>query len=247
MQTINFGFRSTVLLFIFSLAPFWAFQPLSRPFGATHGNNLLETYQCRISTLVLEIQPYLFISIPPIWSHFVVFGPLEYYFGWSQVQKKFLDLILQTINFGFGVQPYLFFYLAPFGAFLPFLGPSGYYLGWGQVPKIFWDLTMQTINFGFGSTALSFFYQGPFGTLFALFGPFEAILGVGSSSAKKLDLLMQNITFGFGSKALSFYFQFCPILGLFCPFQAVQSFFGVGVRSKNFFGTYSHRLITFVL
>ena len=42
-------------------------------------------------------------------------------------------------------------------------------------------------------------------------------------------------------------FQFGLILGLFELFWALGAIFGVGVRSKNFFGTYLHSLTTFVL
>ena len=68
--------------------------------------------------------------------------------------------------------------------------------------------------------------------------------GLGSKSVTFWGPTNIHYHFWFGSKGLSFNFQFSLILGLFGPFWAI---FGVGVRSKNYFGTYLHSLTTFVL
>ena len=54
---------------------------------------------------------------------------------------------------------------------------------------------------------------------------------------------MLSINFGFGSTALSFCFTLAKFGGLFGPLGAI---FGVDVRLKNYFGTYLHRLTTFI-
>ena len=59
--------------------------------------------------------------------------------------------------------------------------------------------------------------------------------------------LMQSINFGFGSTTLSFCFYFGQIWGLFALFGPLGAIFGVEVRFKNIFGTYLHRLTTFIL
>ena len=45
-----------------------------------------------------------------------------------------------------------------------------------------------------------------------------------------------------------FCFLFCRIWGLlFALFRSFEAIFGVGIKLKNLFGTYLHRLKTFIL
>ena len=55
------------------------------------------------------------------------------------------------------------------------------------------------------------------------------------------------LTIGFGSTALSFCFEFSQIWGYFCTFWAFWGYIWGWVRLKKIFGTYLHRLATFIL
>ena len=98
--------------------------------------NFVCTYICKQSTLVLEVQPYLFFLIHP---HF---GPLLHFFWalfalggcfWSrgQVQKHFCNLLMKSISCDFGSTALFFcFYLGQiWGLFCPFWAFWGYFWG----------------------------------------------------------------------------------------------------------------------
>ena len=117
-------------------------------------------YWFRLSSMVLEVQPYLFCIPAPFRVSFAFLGPLgcfEFWL-WSSVQKFYGEVLMKSINFGFGSTAQTFsFNLVPFGPYSPFMSPSRLmfgnfgtiFWGWGQVH--IWDLLINTINFGFGS------------------------------------------------------------------------------------------------
>ena len=67
-------------------------------------------------------------------------------------------------------------------------------------------------------------------------------LGLGYGLEYFLGLLMYTINFDFVSKALYFLFSYHLHLGPFCSFWSLLVYVWVGVRFKNFFRAYSHRL-----
>ena len=100
MKTINFGFGSTALTFCFKFGYmrglFCAFSGLLGlsfwPFGVIFWvkvwfKNIFGNYLCRQSTLVLEIQPSLFVFISAkFWAFFALFWLFGAIF---RVQKLF--------------------------------------------------------------------------------------------------------------------------------------------------------------
>ena len=91
-------------IFLFSIWPhlgpflhfFGPFGAIFWPFGAycvvgVRFKNIFGTYLCRKSTLVLEIQPYLFVyNLAKFGAFFYIFWAFRgYFWGWGQVQKKF--------------------------------------------------------------------------------------------------------------------------------------------------------------
>ena len=80
MKTINFCFASTTLYFCFNSAKFGDFFAHFRPFGAisrvgVRFKKLFETFLCRQSILVLEVQSYLFVF------NSGQFGTILHFFG----------------------------------------------------------------------------------------------------------------------------------------------------------------------
>ena len=132
--------------------------------------------------------------------------------------------------------PIILFLIRPnSGPFSTFWAFRGYFWGWGQVPKL-------TNNFCFGSIAISFCFNfGQIFGLFTLFGPFGAIFGVW---VRFSNLGLTNIKYHF------WFWKYSPIFlffgasfALFGPFGAN---FRVWVWSKRYFGTFLHRLTTFI-
>ena len=83
------------------------------------------------------------------------------------------------------------------------------------------------------------------GPLLQFLGPFGLFFGSGSGSKTFLELTNVDYQFVFWKYSHIFLFWIRPNFGPFRTFRALQAIFGVGVRFKNFFGTYLHRLITF--
>ena len=138
------------------------------------------------------------------------------------------------------VRTFLFFYLARNGVF--FLGPSGLFRGFGS------DATI-LLGPSYADSKLYFSFDTIYG-LFCFFGP----LGLFWDSVLAQNFLLgpanvdyQSISFVFGSTALSF--RFYPVLfgAFFALFGFFGAFFRVGVRFINHFGTYLHKLTTFIL
>ena len=91
------------------------------------------TYLCRLSTLVLEVQPYLIILI---WPHLGVFLALSgLFFGLDLGFKTFWKPVYVDYQFWlWNYSPIWFFSLDLFFA------PWSYFWGWVQVQILFWDL-----------------------------------------------------------------------------------------------------------
>ena len=99
-------------LFVFNLATFGAFFALFWalrgyffwPFGAycvvgVRFKNIFGTYLCRKSTLVLEIQPYLFVyNLAKFGAFFTFFGPFEAIFGVGVKFKKNFETYLHRLT-----------------------------------------------------------------------------------------------------------------------------------------------------
>ena len=82
----------------------------------------------RLSTFVLEVQPYLFVFILPNLGPFLALR--GYFWGWGQVQRFFETHLCRQSTLVLEVQPYPFVInLATFRASCIFLGPSGLILG----------------------------------------------------------------------------------------------------------------------
>ena len=97
-------------------------------------------------------------------SHCFQFGFFFYLFGFCRaflrvgfrVKEQFLDPLMQTFNFGFGITAIsCCFNSALIRISFAFFGP---FWVWGQVQKQYMNLLEQTISFGFGSTAISFYF-----------------------------------------------------------------------------------------
>ena len=120
MQTNNFGFGNTTGFFLqlACFCPFWAHN--QDILGVRlRLNNFIVTYLCRLSTLVLKVQPYLIVLI---WSqlgyflHILVLLGLFFGLGWGP--KRFLTPINVDYQFWFwNYSPIFFFHWAPFGPF----------------------------------------------------------------------------------------------------------------------------------
>ena len=120
------------------MGPFCTFRPFGTIFGVeVRFKNFFGTYPCKQSTLVLEVQPYLFVfDSTTFWVSFALFGPI------FEVEIRFKHTFLEPTNLDYQfsfrkgeVQPYHFVFI---------------------LAKFFWDLSMYPIKFGFGSTVLSF-------------------------------------------------------------------------------------------
>ena len=102
--------------------------------------NFVGNYLCRLSTLVLEVQPYLIILI---WPHLrvflVLFRPLGAFFGLDLGLKTFLEPTFVVNQLWFWkYSPILLLLLRPnLGPFLPFLGLWGLFLGLKSGSKTF--------------------------------------------------------------------------------------------------------------
>ena len=97
----------------------------------------------RLSTLVLEVQPYLIILIwPHLGVFLVLFRPFGAFFGLDLGLKTFLKPVYVDYQFWlWNYSPICFFSFGPFwGLFGSFWALWGYFWGWGQVQKLFWDL-----------------------------------------------------------------------------------------------------------
>ena len=134
----------------------------------------------------------------------------------------------------------------------------------GSGSKPFWNVFMYTINLGFESKALFFVFNfAEFRASFALFWAFLGYLMVLWAYFMALwdyysgRCQVQNQFLELTNEVNQLWFwKYCPIFFVFNsakfgtffallrPFGAI---FGVGVRFKNFFGTYLHRLTTFIL
>ena len=103
MSTINFGFGCTALTFCFKFCHilglfctfFWPFWAIFWSFRAIFGvgvrfKNIFGTYLCSQSTLLLEVQPYLFaFTSAKFGAFFALFGPLGAIFG---VEVRFKNI-----------------------------------------------------------------------------------------------------------------------------------------------------------
>ena len=70
--------------------------------GWGQAKNIFATFSCRLSNLVLEVDPYLSVSnSATFWAFFALFGPPGLFWGWGQVQRLFWKLLTQTNNFYF--------------------------------------------------------------------------------------------------------------------------------------------------
>ena len=108
MQTINFCFESTALSFCFKfcqiLGLFSLFEPFGvffLPVGAIFGvevrlENIFGTYKCRLSTFVLEVQPYLFDFDLATFGASCNFGPICWI---SKSTKMKYQKIIQNFYF----------------------------------------------------------------------------------------------------------------------------------------------------
>ena len=134
--------------FLFGLAPYGVFLPSSSPSSryfwvSVRFNNFIVTYLRRLSTLVLEVQPYLIILIWPHLGVFLaVFRPFGAFFGLDLGLNTFLKPVYVDYQFWlWNYSPICFFSFGPFwGLFGSFWALWGYFWGWGQVRILFWDL-----------------------------------------------------------------------------------------------------------
>ena len=78
-------------------------------------------------------------------------------------------------------------------------------------------------------------------------GPSGISLGLGSGSKILFGPPYVDYSFWFWKYSPIFLFLIRPHLGPFCPFWVLRGYFLGGVRLKNFFGTYLHRLTPFIL
>ena len=99
-------------IFLFSIWPhlgpflhfFGTFGAIFWPFGAycvvgVRFKNIFGTYLCRKSTLVLEIQPYLFVyNLAKFGAFFTFFGPFEAIFGVGVKFKKKFETYLHRLT-----------------------------------------------------------------------------------------------------------------------------------------------------
>ena len=111
-------------------------------------NNFIVTYLCRLSTLVLKVQPYLIVLI---WSqlgyflHILVLLGLFFGLGWGP--KRFLTPINVDYQFWFwNYSPIFFFHWAQFGVFLDLFGPFGAICGVGFRSKNFFGTYLHSLT-----------------------------------------------------------------------------------------------------
>ena len=131
--------------FLFGLAPYGVFLPSSSPSSryfwvSVRFNNFIVTYLRRLSTLVLEVQPYLIILIWPHLGVFLaVFRPFGAFFGLDLGLNTFLKPVYVDYQFWlWNYSPICFFFIRPLlGPFWIFLGPLGLFLGLGSGPNPF--------------------------------------------------------------------------------------------------------------
>ena len=97
------------------------------------------TYLCRLSTLVLKVQPYLIVLIWPHLGYFLhILVLLGLFFGLGWGPKRFLTPINVDYQFWFwNYSPIFFFHSAQFGVFLDLFGPFGAIFGVGFRSKNF--------------------------------------------------------------------------------------------------------------
>ena len=164
LEPINVDFQFLVLeilpcLFVFNLSLF----ALSGSFGAIFGvvvrfKYLFVTYLCRQSTLVFDVQPYLFVFIPqhlgPLLYYF--WGPSELFVGllglffWSRSgSKNFGTFLCRQSTLVLEILPYLFVYKS--AKFLALFGPFGAIFRVWIMFKNFLAPTFKTNNFSFAS------------------------------------------------------------------------------------------------
>ena len=96
------------------------------------------TYLRRLSTLVLEVKPYLIILIWPHLGVFLaLFRPFGVFFWIGFGAQNILETCLCRLSIlVLELQPYLvFFHSTPFGAFLELFGPLGAIIGVGVSSK----------------------------------------------------------------------------------------------------------------
>ena len=85
------------------------------------------------------------------------------------------------------------------------------------------------------------------GVFLVLFRPFGAFFGLDLGLKTFLKPVYVDYQFWLWNYSPIWFFSFGPFWGLFGSFWARGAIFGVGFRSKSFFGTYLHSLTTFVL
>ena len=231
-------------IFLFLIWPqLWPFWHFLNPFGAISGFEVrfkisFETYLCKQSTLVLEVQPYLFVfDSTTFWVSFALFGPI------FEVEIRFKHTFLEPTNLDYQflfrkgeVQPYHFvFILAKFGAFL---GPSGLFLGFGSGSKLFLGpiyVPNQVWFWKYSPIFLDDRYCLWIGHILGLFCTFSGSLGLllGTRSGKThfWSMLMRLSTFVLEGQPYLFVFilpnlgAFLALRGYFWGWGQVQRFF----------------------
>ena len=111
--------------------------------------------------------PIFSLLIQPNLGPFGTFGAFQSYFwGQSQVQNLFWELLIYTNNFFFKCSSISLTINCPIFSLLiqPNLGPFGtfgafqsYFWGWSQVQNLFWELLIYTNNFFFKCSSISLF------------------------------------------------------------------------------------------
>ena len=143
-------------------------------------NNLNRTYLCRLSTLVLKAQPYLFLFIPIRG----LFYPSVLLLELCSALKTFLEPSNVGYQFLFWkYRPIILFFIRPnFGPFCTFLALRGYFWGLGQVQKKVLEPTNVGYQFLFWKYSPIFLFLirpnfGLFCTFWALRGVFFLVRG----------------------------------------------------------------------
>ena len=91
------------LSYCFHLAPFGLFFAHFSPFRAIFwlglgSKKIFDTYQCRLSILVLELQPYLFFHSAQFGVFLDLFGPFGAFFGVGFRSKNFFGTYLHSLT-----------------------------------------------------------------------------------------------------------------------------------------------------
>ena len=212
---------------------FWCLSGLF--FGLQIGSKKnFGTYLFRQSTLVLEVQSYLFVyNSAKFWPflHFLCLSGLFLGLG-SDSQTLLLPTYIDIQpTLVLEVHPYLFvFNLATFGAFFAlfwalrgyFFGPLGLIVWLGSGSKTFLEPTYVDNQLWFWKVSLIFSFLiwsnlGPFLNFLGLFcfARWGFFCGWGQVQKHFWNLLMLTINLCLGSVALSFCFESRPIWGLF--------------------------------